>query len=171
MRPWTAIALAVGLGWGCDNTPDPSPVPSPSATTSGGIPIVIVPVGRTSPVPVPRPVPSTPGATFAVVLATPPASSTINLTGGDTAKIYRPTLDFEFRYPQNLTLDDDFTNIEIMLLSGTGITNLECHGQYCGPTVPSSYTTNRILFRLTPDVANPNELRTSVPMGWTFVVR
>jgi len=126
----TAIALALALAWACDYTPDlppaPSPSPRPSGTTGGAVPVVVLPIVSPVPgsTPVPIPVPVS-GSAFKIVLATPPAYSTINVTDSSAA-VHRPTLDFEFRYPQNLTLDDDFANIEIGLFLSSKFGDYEC---------------------------------------------
>jgi hypothetical protein len=120
VKVWIAIALALSLAWACDYTPDlppdRSPPPGPSPTTGGSIPVVVVPIASPGPGPAPRPEPVPSGSTFRIVMATPAAHSTINLP--DSRTVHRPTLDFEFRYPLNLTLDDDYTNFEIELLTG-----------------------------------------------------
>jgi hypothetical protein len=203
-KAWTATVLVLGLGWACDHTSEPAPVPSPSPTIVNGVPVIIVPASP-RPVPSPTPVPGFPGSMFAIVLATPPERSTIDLTPGFVGAMRRPILDFEFRYPQNLTLDDDFTNIEIALLGGLGNDGATClwtdlshslrldrddkvyvansvarfrtgnwrltFGSYCSRFFSSSFTTSRVLFTLTPDVSQPRESFTVIPMVWTFVAR
>jgi hypothetical protein len=119
----TAIALLLTLGWGCGHAPTPTPASSPSPPQQPGVIIERVP----SPDPVPGPVPA-PAGTFKIVLATPAEHSTISLSSNFAAPVQRPILDFEFRYPVNLVLDDDFTNIEISLLIGDSGNNSECLG-------------------------------------------
>jgi hypothetical protein len=118
VKHWPAIALVFGLAWACDYTPElppaPATTPRPSPATDGSIPVIVLPVPSPEPGQTPQPVPV--GSSFKIVLATPPEYSTINLTDSYFAEWHRPTLDFEFRYPVNLILDDDFTNIEISLV-------------------------------------------------------
>jgi hypothetical protein len=195
----TAIALILTIGWGCDYTPGPTPAssPSPSSTESQGQqPIVIVPIPNPG-LDVP-PGPST--SVFKIVLATPPVDATINLPASPVAPVHRPTLDFEFKYPQNLTLDDDFTNIEITLLRN----NTQCLGTDLGHSIrldredkvyvansvalfrtgtwrrgfgPScvgrgnTFTTDQVRFTLTPNVSRTGQTSVSIPMEWNFVVR
>jgi len=203
---WLAIALVVGAS-ACDYTPElppaPAPTPRPSAATEGGIPVIVVPVASPGPGQTPQPGPVSALAMFKIVLATPSQYSTINLTASTAAAVHRPTLDFEFRFPVNLTLDDDFTNIEIALLiersNSTCLTTDLGHsirldrddkvylansvalfrtgiwrrnfGASCARLSGSSFTTNQVLFKLTPDVAYTQEIWNFIPMQWTFVVQ
>jgi hypothetical protein len=125
---WAAVALILGLAWACDYTPElppaPATTPRPSPAPGSSIPVIVVPISSPGPGPSPGQFPPA-GSTFRIVMATPPEFGTINLPD-HFAAVHRPILDFEFRYPQNLTLDDDFTNIEISLLSGTADANSEC---------------------------------------------
>jgi hypothetical protein len=206
VKHWPAIVLVLGLAWACDYTPDlppaPAPTPRPSAATEGSIPVIVLPVASPEPGQTPQPVPVPVGSSFKIVLATPPEYSTINLTDSYFAEWHRPTLDFEFRYPVNLTLDDDFTNIEISLvlrgydclrtdlghsirldredkvylansvaLFRTGIWR-RAFGGYCAHVAPTSFTTDQVQFRLTPDVSHPFQISTFlVPMQWSFDVK
>jgi hypothetical protein len=185
---WPAIGLVVGA-WACDYTPElppaPAPTPRPSAATGGSVPVVVVPIASPGPGQTPQPVPVPGGSSFKIVLATPPEYSTINLTDRYLAEWHRPTLDFEFRYPANLTLDDDFTNIEISLvLRGHDCLRTDlghsirldredkvyvansvarfrtgiwrrAYGGYCAHEAPTSFTTDQVRFLLTPDVSRP----------------
>lgn len=205
LEVWTAIALAVGLASACDYTPElppaPATTPRPSPATGGSVPVIVVPVASPGPGQTPRPEPVPSESRFKIVLATPPEYSTINLTDNFSAAVHRPTLDFEFRYPLNLTLDDDHTNIEISLvlrdyeclqtdlghsirldredkvyvansvaLFRTGIWR-RAFGAFCSHVPPTSFTTDQIQFRLTPDVSHPFQISIfRVPMQWTFDV-
>jgi hypothetical protein len=117
-RHRSALALVLGLAWACDYTPELPPAPAltprPSAApNSGGVPVIVVPIPNQTPLPGPVP----PSAPFRIVLATPEETSTIKLPSDPSEKLRRPILDFEFRYPQALTLDNAHANIQVSLRS------------------------------------------------------
>jgi hypothetical protein len=129
LKHWPLIGGALVLAGACDYTPElppaPATTPRPSPAT-GGAPVVVVPISSPAPGQTPQPFPVPAGSSFKIVLSTPPEYSTINLTDRFFAEWHRPTLDFEFQYPQNLTLDDDFTNIEIALVFVSRFDTPEC---------------------------------------------
>jgi len=125
VRARTALALVLTLGWGCDYTPDLPPAPpSPKASAvppgSGSIPVIVVPVPAPTPMPgVPSPVPpdnSDPVGPIRIVATTPAADETITVSRDSSARTRRPIIDFEFKSPQSLTLDNTHTNIQLLLV-------------------------------------------------------
>jgi hypothetical protein len=191
---WSAVALVIGVASACDYTPDPTPVPSPSVTGGSTAPVVVVPAPTVTPIPTISPVP-VPSSAFKIVLATPEDTSIIRLPSDPSVKVPRPILEFEFTYPQSLTLDSTHTDIEIGLRSRTFeclwtdvdyITRLDRDDAvYIANTVarfrtgpwrrrnpssgcaPNRFTTDQVAFVLwtTPGEGTPYV----VPMGWSFV--
>ena len=192
-----AIALLVAVASACDYTPDPTPAPSPrpSVTTSDGVQVILVPVPSQTPNPIVSAVPVPSSPPFKIVLATPQDTSTIRLPIDPSENLRRPILEFEFTYPQSLTLDDAHTDIVIELQSrgfecmGTALryaTRLDRDDSvYLANSVarfrtglwrrrnpnsgcaPNAFTTDQVVFVLWATPAQGQVY--GVPMGWNFV--
>jgi hypothetical protein len=84
------------------------------------MPVVVVPVPAQTPLPVtPSPAPtdgSSPLGRVRIVATTPEAGGTILVSRDASVRTRRPIIDFEFTYPQSLTLDNAHTNIQLLLV-------------------------------------------------------
>lgn len=156
--------------------------------------------GYTAPTPAPTPTP-TPLATFTIVSATPAAGSTISLPVSPGDGSLSPALEFTFSYPQDLTLGVGRTNFQVALLrAGTGTECMATQiaysarldrndGVYVANSVArfrtgfwvmrdipqyrcgTSFTTDRVVFTLGPDLPFNPGLPGAANTGWNFVVR
>ena len=210
MKARAAVALVFTFGWGCDYTPDLPPgrlSPTPAPVAGGAIPVIVVPVPTQTPLagapsPVPRPVPPRLPVTsgpFRIVAVEPEANTLIRLPQDFSERTRALTLEFEFIWPEPLTLDNSHTNIQISLLGPLG----ECLGTdvgyatrldrgdsvYVANSVARfrtgswyrrdlrllecgfSFNTDHVKFRLGPSVPTIDEASYFFSMGWDFMTR
>ena len=148
----------------------------------------------------PTPTP-TPAASFTILNATPAAGATITLPLTPGEGLTSPIIDFQFSYPQDLTLGVGRTNFQVALLDR--VSGTECmatqiayarrldrsDGVYLANATArvrtgfgvrrdiaqyrcgTSFTTGQVTFNLGPDLPTSAGLPATVNTGWTFAVR
>jgi hypothetical protein len=151
--------------------------------------------------PTAAPTPAIPPATFTIVSATPAAGTSISLPVNPGAGSRTPTIEFQFTYPQDLTLGVGNTNFQVALLqSGTGTecmatqiaysTRLDRSdnvylansaarfrtGFWVMRDIPqyrcgASFTTDKVVFNLGQGLSFTGGLPATVNTGWAFVVQ
>ena len=154
----------------------------------------------TDPTPAPTPVP-TPSVTFTIVRVMPTAGSTILLPLDPGFGARSPTIEFEFTYPQDLTLGVGGTNFQVALVrSGSGTECMATQIAYATRLdrndavyvanstarfrtgfwvmrdiaqyrCGTAFTTDRVVFNLGPNLPFTVGLPATVNMSWNFEVR